>query len=335
MKALALKKYGQPLAWINAPVPTPADGEVVVRVHAASLNPLDAMIQRGEIKALYRHKPNQIMGNDLAGVITAIGEGVTSFAIGDEVYARPAIQRLGAFAEYAALGVEDVAPKPRNLTMAEAASLPLVSLTALQAFTEKTRVGPGTTVFIQGGAGGLGSAAIQVATMLGATVATTVGTKDVALARTLGADIVVDYRTQRYEDFVADCDVVLDTLGGTEIERSMGVLKPGGTLVSVIGNPDTELATQIGRPYMKPVMALLSRKERAAAKRHGVSYKFLFMRADGAQLGRITQAVESGALTPLVGRVFPFAELAEELSPLGTKKAGPGKTVAQMVAPGA
>lgn len=328
MKALTLTAYKQPLQWVETPKPTPGPGQVLVQVQAVSLNPLDGMIQRGEIKALYSYKLPQIVGNDLAGVITEIGEGVTVFSVGDEVFARPSMKNLGAFAEYAVVDAADLAIKPAGLSMAEAASLPLVTLTALQAFTEKTQVGQGTKVFIQGGAGGLGSAAVQIAKMLGATVATTVGTKDTELAKELGADIVVDYRTQRYEDFVSDFDVVLDTLGGAEIECSMKVLRRGGTIVSVIGKPDADLAVELGKPLLKPVMHLLSRKERAAAKRHGVTYKFLFMRADGAQLARIASAVDAGTIKPLVGHTFPFENLREELEQLGKKKVGPGKTVA-------
>lgn len=204
MKALVLTRYGAPLEWADVPMPQAGACEVLIRVHAAGLNPLDDMIQRGDMKSLQSYRLPQVMGNDLAGVVAAVGAGVTDFAEGSEVYARPSFDRLGAFAEYVALPASDVVLKPKSLTMVEAASLPLVTLTAMQAFTEKTSVGPGSKVFIQGGVGGLGSAAVQVAKMLGAIVATTVGTVDVELAREPGADIVVDYRTQKYEDFVKD-----------------------------------------------------------------------------------------------------------------------------------
>lgn len=332
MRALVLTRYGAPFEWADVPMPQAGEGEVLIRVHAAGLNPLDDMIRRGDMKSLHSYHLPHVMGNDLAGVVVDVGSGVSGVAEGEEVYARPSFDRLGAFAEYVSLPASDVAPKPKNLTMVEAASLPLVTLTAMQAFTEKTSVGPDSKVFIQGGAGGLGSAAIQVAKMLGAAVATTVGTADVQLAHELGANIVVDYRTQQYEDFIQDFDVVLDTLGGVEIKRSMRTLRPGGTLVSVIGKPDADLARQIGKPYLAPVMRFLGRKERAAAKAANVTYKFLFMRADGNQLARITEAVEAGLIRPLVAHAFPFVNLAEELAELGKKKAGAGKTVVEVVA---
>lgn len=332
MKAVTLVKYGAPLTWADLPTPTPQAGEVLVKVHAASINPLDSLIQRGAIKSLYSYKLRQIMGNDLAGTVEQVGPGVTDFQVGDEVFARPAMERLGAFAEYCIVRAADLAHKPRNISAIEAAALPLVSLTALQAFTEKTNVGPGTKVFIQGGAGGLGSIALQVAKMLGATVAVTVGTADVQFARELGADIVVDYKTQKYEEHVKDFDVVLDTLGGAEIERSMKVLRKGGIIVSVIGNPDAELANQLGKPFLKPIFHFLSRKERASARKAGVTYKFLFMRADGAQLTRIAEAVDAAQLKPIVGNVLPFDELVSALNNPSEKKTGPGKTVVEIAA---
>ncbi|MCD4557739.1 NADP-dependent oxidoreductase [Schaalia sp. lx-100] len=331
MKALTLRKYNQPLVWNEMPIPTPRAGEIVIQVHAAGLNPLDNMIARGQFALLFPYRLPQVMGNELAGVVTAIGTGVKKFKVGDEVFTRPDIHHLGAFATYVAVSAEDVAHKPRNLTMVEAAALPLVTLTAIQAFTEKTHVKPGMKVFIQGGAGGLGSVAIQVAKHLGATVATTVSTHDVEIARTLGADIVVDYRTQKYEDYVQNFDVVLDTLGGNETFRSMKVLKAGGTLVSVIGSPDTDFADQLGKPIVKPLMWWAGRKERKAARQQGVTYKFLFMRASGQQLADITPAIESGAIRPLIAQSFPAEKLAEELPQLGKKKTGPGKTVATFV----
>ncbi len=330
MKALVLVQYGQPLEWQEIPKPHPQTGEVLVKVHAVSINPLDNMIQRGAMKSLYSYKLPQIVGNDLAGTIEEVGAGVADFQVGDSVFARPAMDQLGAFAEYAIVRATDLAHAPVKIPLAEAAALPLVSLTAVQAFTEKTAVGPGTKVFIQGGAGGLGSIALQVAKMLGATVAVTVGTSDIALAHELGADIVVDYKTQKYEDYVKDFDVVLDTLGGKEINRSMQVLRKGGTIVSVIGSPDVELAAQLGKPFLKPIFYLLSRKERAAARQAGVTYKFLFMRANGEQLTRIAESVDAGFIKPVIGQVIPFNEIPEALNP-STPKTNPGKIVAEVV----
>ncbi|WPF66722.1 MULTISPECIES: NADP-dependent oxidoreductase [unclassified Corynebacterium] len=219
---------------------------------------------------------------------------------------------------------------PNNLTFAEAASLPLVLLTAIQAFTEKVQIRPGDKVFIQGGAGGAGSIAVQVSKYLGATVATTVSTKNVELARQLGADVVVDYRTQRYEDHVRDYDVVLDTLGKGETVRSMSVLRPGGTVVSLAGDPDADFARQVGRPFLVPVMWALGAKVRREAKKRGVNYRFLFMRAHGGQLADYSAAIEAGKIKPLVGHIFPFAELEEALKLSASGKSNPGKIVVEM-----
>lgn len=330
MKALALTHYRTPLEWQSVDKPIPQADEVLVRIYGTSINPLDSMIQRGEIRALYSYTLPQIMGNDLSGVVEEVGGNVTDFKVGDAVFARPAMKHLGAFAQYDCVKSEDLAHAPSNVSLLDAAAVPLVSLTAMQAFTEKTHVQQGTKVFIQGGAGGLGSMALQVAKMLGATVAVTVGTADVQFARDLGADIVVDYKTQQYEDYVKNFDVVLDTLGGPEIERSMKILRKGGTLVSVVGDPDPNLADQIGKPYLKPVMYFLSRKERAAARRAGVTYKFLFMRANGQQLTTVAHAIEAGKIKPIISNTIPFDDLADAMNKPSRGHRNPGKTIVQV-----
>ncbi|QWT18197.1 NADP-dependent oxidoreductase [Collinsella sp. zg1085] len=328
MKALQLSQYKTQAVWKECDKPQARSHEVLVQVHAAGLNPLDNMIMAGQFKQLFQYQLPQTMGNEFAGVVVAVGEDVVEFKPGDEVFARPDILRLGAFAEFVCVDAADVALKPQNLSMVEAAALPLVTLTALQAFTEKAHVKPGSRVFIQGGAGGLGSIAIQVAKYLGATVATTVSTRDIDFAKKLGADIVVDYTTQAYEDYIKDVDVVLDTLGGQETFRAMKLIKPGGSLVSVISHPDAEFANQLGKPYLKPLMWWMSRKERAAAQKHGITYRFLFMHASGEQLATITPALESGTIRPIVAHSFPATNLVDELQNLGKIKHGPGKTVA-------
>lgn len=237
------------------------------------------------------------------------------------IFSRLPVDNIGALAEFVAVDAAACAPLPQGLSAPDAASLPLVTLTAMQALQEMAHVKSGDTVFIQGGTGGLGSIAVQLAKALGATVATTVSTPNVALAKKLGADIVVDYKTQRYEDYVHDIDVVLDTLGGEETFRSMQLLKPGGTLVSVVSAPDVDFATQLGKPVLKPMMWWMSRKQRAAA------YRFLFMRADGEQLKAVTPYFEDGTITPLVREVFPFDQLDEAFALLTSGRAKPGKIV--------
>lgn len=332
MKTYALSAYNPEgkLTWVDQPQPSPAAGEVLVKIHAAGINPLDIKLAKGKIKALLSYKLPQTLGHDMAGTITELGEGVSNYAVGDAVFARPSDAHIGTFAPYIALPVADIAPMPKNLSFTEAASLPLVLLTAIQAFTEKARVKPGDRVFIQAGAGGLGSIAIQVAKYLGATVATTVSTKNVELAQELGADVVVDYRTQNYEDHVQGYDIVLDTLGGDELARSMKVLKPGGTVVSVNGSPDADFARQMGKPWLAPLMKLLSFSTKKQAKAAGVTYRFLYMRADGEQLARFTPAIEEGLIKPLVGATLPFEQLAEAMHSAQRGQVKAGKTVVEM-----
>ena len=332
MKAYTLTSYrnGGELAWADIPRPSVNKGQVLVKVSAAGINPLDRMIARGDFKQLISYRLPQTLGHECSGEIVEVGADVHNLHVGDKIYARPSTTEIGTFAEYVVLNANDVAPMPKNLSLTEAASLPLVLLTAIQAFTEKAPIRPGNTVFIQGGAGGLGSIAIQVAKHLGATVATTVSTKNIELARELGADIVVDYRTERYEDYIHNVDIVLDTVGGDETARSMRVLRPGGTIVSVVGAPDTDFADALGKPILKPVMWLLSAKIRRVAKRLGVTYKFLFMRANGKQLRDFTPVIESGKIKPLVGRVLPFNQVEEALHPSAANSGSPGKTVIEM-----
>lgn len=327
MKAYALESYGTALTMEDVDKPAPGPGQVLVQVAAAGVNPLDNMIARGDFKQLLRYQLPQVMGNELAGTVVAVGPNVTSFAVGDEIYARPRIDAIGAFAEYLTIDVADVAHKPRTISMTEAAALPLVMLTAIQAFTEKSQVGPGTKVFIQGGTGGLGSVAIQVAKLLGAHVATTVSTPNVSTAASLGADVIVDYRTQTYEEIISDYDVVLDTLGGPETIRAMKILRPGGTLVSVAGAPEKTIAAELGKPWLAPVFQLLSRKERKAARDLDITYVFLFMRASGAQLAEYHEAVEVGKISPLIGQTFTFDRLPEALELVESGGGKPGKTM--------
>ncbi|WP_206222257.1 NADP-dependent oxidoreductase [Schaalia sp. ZJ1691] len=329
MKAYAITSYTQAadMAWIDAPVPHVKDNEVLVRVTATGVNPLDRMIAQGTFAQLLSYRFPQILGNEFAGIVEAVGPGTTQYAVGDRVFGRPDILSIGTFAPYIAVDQDDLSPTPSNLSDTEAASLPLVLLTSIQAMTEKTHITPGDKVFIQGGAGGLGSIAIQVAKHLGATVATTVSTKNIEVVRRLGADVIVDYTTQKYEDAVKDYDLVLDTLGGSETLRSMNVLRPGGTLVSVAGTPEPSFAKQLRKPWLAPIMWMMSRKIRHAARQRGITYSFLFMRANGHQLRAFLPAVESGQIHPVIGHVFPFDDIDKAIATQASGSSQPGKIV--------
>jgi NADPH:quinone reductase-like Zn-dependent oxidoreductase len=315
MKAYLVSKYKSPMQAGEVAEPAVGARDVLVEVHAAGVNMLDAKIRDGEFKLFIRYKMPFILGHDLAGVVTRVGSAVTRFTVGDEVYARPRDGRIGTFAERIAVKEDDLAIKPANLSMAEAASVPLVALTAWQALVERTNLQPGQKVLIHGGSGGVGTYAIQLAKHLGATVATTTGTSNLQWVRELGADVVIDYRTQDFETVVHDYDLALDSQGGDTLAKSLRVLQPGGTAIGIAGPPDPDFARQqrLGLP-LRLAMTALSRKTRRAARRHGVRYSFLFMRASGAQLDEITKLIDTNVLRPILDRAYPFDEAPQALA---------------------
>jgi NADPH:quinone reductase-like Zn-dependent oxidoreductase len=331
MKAYLVNRYKRPIEAGAAPEPTVGERDVLVDVHAAGVNLLDAKIRNGEFKLILPYKAPFVVGHDVAGVVTRIGSAVMRFAEGDEVYARPRDGRVGTFAERIAVHEDDLAIKPANLSMAETASVPLVALTAWQALVECANVQPGQKVLIHAGSGGVGTYVIQLAKHLGATVATTTGTSNVDWVRDLGADLVIDYRTQDFETLVRDYDVVVDSQSGETLAKSLRVLKPGGIAIGIAGPPDPDFARQLGRGLpLRLVLAVLSYKTRRAARRRGVRYSFLFMRASGAQLGEVTKLIDAGVLRPIVERAYPFEEARQALTHVegGRTK---GKVVITMV----
>ncbi|MET7270957.1 NADP-dependent oxidoreductase [Streptomyces flaveolus] len=333
MRAFMVEKYGGEAGMRAAELPDPRVGadDVMVKIHATGVNPLDLRLRNGDFKLLLPYRLPLVLGNDLAGTVVRVGPSVTRFAVGDEVYARPDKDRIGTFAELIAVHQDDLAPKPATLTMTEAASLPLVALTAWQALVERAHVQPGEKVLVHAGAGGLGSIAVQLAKALGAHVATTVSTAKVDLAKDLGADVVVDYRNQDFEEVLDGYDVVLDSLGGENLAKSLRVLKPGGTAISVAGPPDLAFARELGlNPVLRLAMTALSFKTRRDAKRHGVTYSFLFMKASGDQLRELTPLIDSGKVRPVVDRVFPFDETLQAMEYVEKGRAKAGKVVVSM-----
>ncbi|WP_405705475.1 NADP-dependent oxidoreductase [Streptomyces sp. NBC_00069] len=306
MKAAVIDQYGQVRDVVRvADVPVPAVGprDVLIEVRAAGVNPVDHLIVKGFLSAGAPTGP-LVIGNELAGVVAEVGGEVTRFAVGDEVFARVDPRVGGAFAEYVAVDQSLVATKPSGLTFEEAASLPLVALTALQALTEQADVRAGTRVLIHGAAGGVGSAAVQIAKQLGAEVVATASAGSVELVRELGADRVIDYRAEKFDEIVSDVDVVLDTIGGETQERSFGVLKPGGTLVSIVPIPDAE----------------------AKQAQWNVRARSFYMRPHGEQLAHLAGLVESGQLRPILETVFPLDEASEALQKV-ERGGARGKTV--------
>ncbi len=317
MKAFILDRYGKTagLRMGDMPEPELRDDDVLVQVHAASVNVLDSKIRNGEFKLLLPYRLPLILGNDVAGVVIRVGPKVRRFKPGDEVYARPDAARMGAFAERIAMNEAAVAHKPKTISMEEAASLPLVALTAWQVLVERAKLGKGQKVLIHAGSGGVGTVAIQLAKHLGAFVATTTSAANADWVKRLGADVVIDYGKEDFEQVLQGYDVVLNSLGPDVLEKSLRVLKPGGKLISISGPPDPEFATEIGASwFMRQVVRLLSYRIRKQAKRHGVSYSFLFMRASGDQLRGLASLVDSGALRPVVDQVFPFESTNDALA---------------------
>jgi alcohol dehydrogenase len=271
------------------------------------------------------------LGHDLAGVVIRVGARVKQFKAGDEVYSRPADHRIGTFAEFIAVQEKDLAPKPRALSMEEAASVPLVGLTAWQALIEKANLKKGQKVLIHAGSGGVGTFAIQLAKHLGAFVATTTSTTNVDLVKSLGADLAIDYKQHDFENLLRDYDVVLNSPGNEILEKSLRVLKPGGKLISISGPPDPDFAKDMGLSWiLRQVMRLLSYRIRKKAKRHHVSYSFLFMRASGDQLREIGSLIDSGIIRPVVDRVFPFESTNEAMSYVEKGRAK-GKVIVKQV----
>ncbi|TGN10250.1 NADP-dependent oxidoreductase [Leptospira ilyithenensis] len=332
MKAQIVSHYGKKtrLKSIEMPDPEIQEDEVLVQVAAAGVNLLDSKIRNGEFKLILPYKTPFVLGHDVAGVVLKVGSSVTRFKVGDEIYARPADHRIGAFAELIAVKEQDLAIKPKELTMEEAASIPLVGLTAWQALVEKANLQKGQKVFIQAGSGGVGTFAIQLAKHLGAMVATTTSTGNMDLVKSLGADVVIDYKKEDFEKVLSHYDVVLNSQDGKALEKSLRVLKSGGKLISISGPPDPDFAEEIQAPWLvKLIMRLLSFSMRKKAKRFNVDFSFLFMRADGNQLSEITSLIDSGIIRPVIDKVFPFAATNEAMSYVESGRAK-GKVVVKV-----
>ena len=332
MKAFAINKYSKTDAMqlIDMAEPIINENEVLVEVHSASVNQLDSKIKTGEFRLLMPYKFPLVLGHDVAGVITKVGSKVSQFKVGDEIFARPADFKIGTFAAYIAISENDLALKPKNVSMEEAASFPLVALTVWQAFVEKAKLKKGQKVFIQAGSGGVGTIAIQLAKHLGATVATTTSAGNFELVKNLGADIVIDYKTQDFETVLKDYDLVLNSQDTKTLEKSLKILKPGGKLISISGPPDTSFAKEMGLSwFMKIAIVFLSRKVKQQAKKRNVDYSFLFMQADGNQLSQISSLIEAGVIRPVIDKVFPFEQTNDAMEYVESGRAK-GKVVVKV-----
>jgi NADPH:quinone reductase-like Zn-dependent oxidoreductase len=317
MKAFIVDRYGKNVRLRLGDLPEPvlhAD-EVLVEVHATSVNPLDFKIRNGDFKLFLPARPPFALGHDVAGVVVRIGASVSDFKLGDEVYASPDDFQVGTFAQFVPVKASSLAIKPKNISMEEAASLPLVALTAWQILLERAHVKAGQKVFIQAGSGGVGTIAIQLAKHLGVKVATTTSTANVEWVKKLGADVVVDYKQADFEKVLSGYDLVLNSQDSATLGKSINVLKSGGQVVSISGPPDAGFAEaqKLAWPF-KQLMRLLSLSARRKASSKSASYSFLFMRANGEQLKHIAALVESGAIRTVVDKVFPFESTNEAMA---------------------
>jgi alcohol dehydrogenase len=294
MKAARIHNYGGPdeVHFENAERPTPGEGQLLIKVKAAGVNPVDWKIRKGYMqKNLPLHFP-VTLGGDFSGVVEAVGPGVEGFEIGEEVYGQAGVMTggSGTFAESTLAPAEAVAAKPKSVGHKEAAALPLVGVSALQALVENLKLEKGQRVLIHGGAGGIGSAAIQIAKHLGAYVATTAAGSDLEYVKSLGADQAVDYKKEKFEDVVDEVDDVLDTVGGETYKRSFAVLKRGGRIVSMIEQPNQELM-----------------------EKRGAEAIMQFTKVTTERLQKLTELVEAGALKINIDRTFPLEQAGEAL----------------------
>lgn len=321
MKALAIENYGKKPNFLDFPMPKINNDEVLVEIYAASINPLDTKIRKGELKLLLKYKMPLILGNDFSGKIVEVGTSVTKFKVGDEVYGRPRANKMGTFTEYLSVNQEDIALKPKNLSFEEAASIPLVGLTSYQALHDILRIEKGHKILIHAGSGGVGTFAIQLAKHMGAFVATTASDGS-DLVKSLGADEVINYKTEKFEHLIRDYDAVLDTIGGATLERSFVTLKKGGKIVSISGIPNGRFAKENGfSSFKKTLFSIASYKLTKLEKKHNVQYTFLFMKHSGEQLKILTEMLESEVIKPTLDKVFIFEDAQKALEYAETGRA--------------
>ncbi|HDR8064632.1 MULTISPECIES: NADP-dependent oxidoreductase [Bacillus] len=324
MKAMIIDRYGKvPMRMAEVPTPEINEYEVLAEIHAASINPIDFKIRDGKVKMLLKYEMPLILGNDFAGVITKVGSKVTRFKVGDEIYARPRKNKIGTFAEYIAIHEDDIALKPKNLSFEEATSIPLVGLTSYQALHDIMQLQKGQKILIHAGSGGVGTFAIQLAKIMGATVTTTASEAGANLVTSLGADEIINYKTEKFEDILKNYDAVFDTIGGATLEKSFNIIKSGGNIVSVSGMPNARFGKEFGSGFFKTLLfSLASKKLTTLEKKHNAQYSFLFMKPSGDQLRTIANYIEAGQIKPVIDRVFPFedAQKAMEYSESGRAK---------------
>ncbi|GAB1531440.1 MULTISPECIES: NADP-dependent oxidoreductase [Brevibacillus] len=329
MKAMIIEKYGEnvPLVMSEQPMPTIGEHDVLVEIHAASLNPIDFKIKEGKMKFLLNYRFPLILGNDFSGVVVKVGDRVNTFKPGDEVYGRPRKNRIGTLAEFIAVHEDDIWLKPQGLTFEEAASIPLIGLTTYQAFVDILNLQKGQKILIHAGSGGVGTFAIQLAKLMGAFVATTASEKGYELVKSLGADLIINYKKENFEEMLTGYDAVFDTLGGEALEKSFRILKPGGQIVSISGMPNGRFGKEAKLGWMKTIiLSIVSRKIKAQEKKSQTRYHFLFMKPSGEQLKVLKEFIEEGLIKPIIDKVYHLKDADQAFNYLESGRAK-GKVV--------
>jgi alcohol dehydrogenase len=333
MRAYVLERYGGPegARLMDVPAPQPRPGDILVKVRAAGLNPVDFKFRKGMLRVIHRPRLPFVLGNELAGEVVAVGGGVKRFKVGDRVFARVAKERAGAFAEQACVDEDHAALMPRDLDFTAAAAVPLAGLTALQALRDELGVKPGQKVFISGGAGGVGTFAIQIAKWLGAHVTTTASKRGEALVRSLGCDEVIDYTSQSISEAGRRFDAGFDLIGGKTLDQMFEIMKPGSRIVSVgaLPEPQTAIKDLGDRRVLAALFWMISYGIRSRARRAGVSYRYLFMHPSGSDLAQLAELISRGTLKVTVDKTYPFADIADALAYLEGGRAK-GKVVVRM-----
>lgn len=332
MKAAQLNAYNKNnlnLDLIDVPTPEPQDDQVLIKVLTAGVNPLDNMITRGEVKMIVPYKTPLIAGNEVVGIIEQVGSKVSDFKLGERVFGRLPLDSIGAFAEYVAVDVAALAKVPDYLTDEEAAGVLLTALTIMQAL-DLMGAKAGQTLFISGGTGGVGAMAIPLAKAKGLTVITNGGADSRDRVLELGADQFLDYKTQNYTELLSNTDLVLDTLGGSETEKQMTIMKQGGHLVSLRAMPNGSFAKRMNLPKWKQILfAQAGRKFDKMADKYGVHYDFIFVESNGKQLQEVADIFTERQIKPSVDTVFAFSDINKALDKVANGRSR-GKTVLSM-----
>ena len=334
MKSLMIKKYGdltKNLEIQEIPLPSFGPNQILIKTHAASFNPLDYKIVRGDFKAIRKlHFPIGI-GRDVSGIIEKVGKNVKMLQVGDKVFSRIDETLVGTMAEYVVSNETDTALMPKNLSYTEAASIPLAGLTAYQSLIDVAQLSSKENILIHAGAGGVGTIAIQLAKHLGAKVTATTSTKNIELVRSLGADKVIDYTKENYLDEPSKFDVVYDTLGGKFTLDSFKILGSGGRVISIAGELDSITAKQLGlNKIISFILALKARKITKKASKMNALYRFLLMVPNGAQLKELAMFYESGSIKPVIDKTYGFDSSIQALEYLSKGRAK-GKVIVNLI----